>query len=146
MTAYLDADLRDPDRILSSPELRDTLDLTQPVALSLIAILHFIPDEDDPPGIVRRLMDTLPSGSAVALTHFTADFAPEKVGRLADVYRQQGISITPRGHDGVLRLVDGLDLVEPGVLALHRWRPAGGIPDDLTDAQSGAYAAVALKS
>jgi len=144
-TAYLDADVRDPDRILTSPELRDTLDLTRPVALSLVAICHFIPDEDDPFGIVRKLVDALPSGSALVLTYLTADFAPDDVARLAQVYRAQGISITPRGRDEVLRFFEGLDLVDPGLQPLHRWRPDDTTPTDLTDAQVGGYAAVALK-
>ncbi|WP_308203350.1 SAM-dependent methyltransferase [Frankia gtarii] len=80
-TAYLDADLHDTglhdtDRILAAPELRATLDLTQPIALSLIAIFHFIPGSDTPYSIVRRLVDALPSGSYLTLTHITADYDP----------------------------------------------------------------------
>ncbi|ABW12495.1 protein of unknown function DUF574 [Parafrankia sp. EAN1pec] len=74
-TVYLDADLRDPESILDSPQLRETLDLTQPVALSLVAILHFIKG-DEPYAIVRRLLDALPAGSYLVLTHGTADLDP----------------------------------------------------------------------
>jgi hypothetical protein len=145
-TAYLDADIRDPDHILAAPELRDTLDLTRPVALSLIAISHFIPDDNDPYGIVRRLMDPLPSGSFLALTHFTADFAPEQMALLADVYGRQAVPLVPRSRGEVTRFFDGLDLVEPGVQAVHRWRPDGTAPGELTDAQVSAYGGIAIKS
>ena len=144
-TAYLDADLRDPDRILNSAEVRDTLDMGRPVALSLVAICHFIPEENDPLGIVRKLVDALPSGSALVLTYLTADFAPENVAKLAQVYRSQGIPITPRSRDEVLQFFEGLDLVDPGLQPLHRWRPDETTPTDLTDAQVGGYAGVAIK-
>jgi hypothetical protein len=144
-TAYLDADLRDPDRILDSPELRETLDLTRPVALSLIAIFHFFPDEDDPYGIVRRLLEAVPPGSCLALSHFTPDYAPGEAERLTKIYQQQGISVRPRTRAEVVRFFDGLDLVDPGVQPLHRWRPDETVPTDLTDAQVSLHAGVAVK-
>ncbi|MCM3883526.1 SAM-dependent methyltransferase [Frankia sp. R82] len=145
-TAYLDADLHDPDRILTSPELHDTLDLTRPVALSLIAILHFLPDDHDPYNIVRRLMDALPSGSYLALTHITADHDREAVDAAAEVYRQRGIPVQARSIDDIECFVDGLDLLYPGVRLVHRWRPDDGVPPGLTDAQVSVYGAVARKS
>ncbi|CAI7977364.1 MULTISPECIES: SAM-dependent methyltransferase [unclassified Parafrankia] len=145
-TAYLDADIRDPARILRAPELLDTLDLTQPVALSLVAIFHFIPDSDDPYGIVGTLMDALPAGSTLTLTHVTPDFAPQEVERLAEIYRKQGIPARPRTHSEVVRFFDGLDLVDPGVQLLHRWRPDDDTPTGLTDAEVGGYGAIARKA
>ncbi len=142
-TAYLDADLRDPARILTAPELRNTLDLTEPVALSLIAILHFVPDDADPYGIVRRLLDALPSGSFLALTHATADFDPAAL-ELAEKYREQGISAVARNRVEVARFFDGLELVDPGVQAVHHWRPDSTVPD-LTDAQVSIYGALGRK-
>lgn len=145
-TAYLDADFREPERILASPELLDTLDLTQPVGLSLGALLPFIPEQADPERIVCQLMDALPSGSYLTLTYLTTDFSPAEVTRTVDIYRAQDIPVHPRTHDDVLRFFDGLDLVDPGLTPLHRWRP-----DSTTDqpgAEEGgrlAYAGVARK-
>ncbi|WP_082122144.1 SAM-dependent methyltransferase [Frankia torreyi] len=142
--AYLDADLRDVDRILTAPELIDTLDLTQPVALSLIAILHFVGDDDDPYGIVRRLVERLPSGSHLTISHVASDLNPD-VERAAEVYRQRGVDIHARSHADIKRFFDGLELVGPGLVPVQRW-----LPDDpgfaaVPDAQVGTYGAVAVK-
>ena len=147
-TAYLNADLREPAKILESAELRDTLDLTQPVALSLVAILHFFPDETDPFGIVRTLLDALPSGSYLVLSHGTSDFStPEVARRFLEVYRSRGIPMQARTRDEVARFFDGLDLVEPGIQTTHRWRPDLADEDEssLTDEEVAAYAAIARK-
>ncbi|SQD93846.1 conserved hypothetical protein [Parafrankia sp. Ea1.12] len=142
-TAYLDADLREPEKTLESAELRDTLDLTRPVALSVIALLHFIPDADDPYGIVRRYLDVLPAGSYLALTHVTPDFAPDDVQRVVDVCRGQGIPAMVRTRSEVARFFDGLDVVEPGVQPVHRWRPDDSGPDGPTDAEVNVYGGLA---
>lgn len=144
-TAYIDADLRDTDRILAAPELRGTLDLTRPVALSILSVFHFVPDEDDPYGIVGRLMDALPSGSYLVLTHITPDCAPAEIERVAEVYRRQGIPGAPRSRLEVERFFEGLELIEPGVQVLHRWRPDSTSNGDLTDAEVSVYAGVAFK-
>ncbi|WP_051105718.1 SAM-dependent methyltransferase [Parafrankia discariae] len=123
--AYLDADLAEPERILTSSELRDTLDLTRPVALGLISVVHFLPDSADPHGLVRRYLDELPSGSYLALTHLTADFAPDEIWRMAAVYGQRGVVVNPRPRAAVERFFDGLELVEPGVQAVRPLAPAG---------------------
>ncbi|WP_438803228.1 SAM-dependent methyltransferase [Frankia gtarii] len=146
-TAYLDADLRDVERILTAPELRETLDLTRPVALSLIAVLPFLGDSDDPYGVVGRLVDVLPAGSYLTLSHSTADFDPA-IERIAATYRAQGITAQPRDHAQTERFFAGLELVEPGVRPLHRWRadgPAGTVGEGLTDAEVSVYAGVARK-
>jgi S-adenosyl methyltransferase len=143
-TAYLDADLRDPASILAAPELHHTLDLTRPVALSLFAILHFIPDDAGAYDIVRILVAALPAGSYLAISHGTADFDPgmhESVAR----YRAQGIPTQARSHDEIARFFDGLDLVDPGIEVLHRWRPDGPTPPGITDATTSVYGAVARK-
>jgi S-adenosyl methyltransferase len=143
-TAYLDADLRDVHRILNAPELRATLDLSQPVALSLIAILHFFPDSDDPYGIIRRLLDALAPGSYLVAAHGTADVNAD-TPRLTDAYRQRGIHLQSRTRTEFERFFDGLDLVEPGVRIVHRWRPDDAVPGDLTDAEVSNYGAVGRK-
>ncbi|MGF7237162.1 MAG: SAM-dependent methyltransferase [Frankia sp.] len=141
-TAYLDADLRDPDRILDAPELRDTLDFTQPVALSLVAILHFI-EGDAPYAIVRRLVDALPTGSYLVLSHTTTDVNP-RAQDAADSYRARGIPFQHRGRGEIERLFDGLTLIEPGLQIIHRWR-ADGTAGDLSDAEVSLYGGVARK-
>ncbi|CAJ62677.1 MULTISPECIES: SAM-dependent methyltransferase [Frankia] len=143
-TAYVDADFHDPARILASAEVRDTFDLTQPIVLSLIGMLHFIPDEGDPHGLVRTLTDALPSGSFLSLTHGTADFAPAEAESAAEIYRQQGIPTRLRSRDEVLRFFEGFEFVDPGLVNVLRWR-ADGTTDGLADAQVGTYGAVARK-
>ncbi|MCM3920316.1 SAM-dependent methyltransferase [Frankia sp. AiPs1] len=144
-TAYLDADLRDPERILTAAELQSTLDLTEPVALSVIAILHFVPDDADPYGVVARLLEALPSGSYLALTHATADFDPA-AQEMAATYRARGITAVERSRAQVTRFFDGLELVEPGVQVVHRWRPDDlTAAPDITDAQVSIYGALGRK-
>ncbi|HEX6675184.1 MAG TPA: SAM-dependent methyltransferase [Actinomycetes bacterium] len=146
-TAYIDADLRDVDQILSSPQLLATLDRDQPVALLLIAIMHFIPDSDDPYGVARRLLDALPTGSYLALSHLTGDFDPAAWEGVAAVYRKSGVIMRVRSRPEVERFFDGLDLVDPGLVSLPHWRPdpATGEADRPTDAQVSVYGGVARK-
>jgi hypothetical protein len=147
-TTYIDADVRDVEGILESTGLRATLDLSQPVGLLLIAIMHFIPDEDDPYGITGRLLDGLPSGSHLALSHLTGDFDPEAWEGVAAIYRRSGVIMRVRSLPEIERFFDRLDLVEPGVVSLPRWRPdpgAGGGADQPTDAEVSVYGGVARK-
>ncbi|MFJ4922001.1 SAM-dependent methyltransferase [Streptomyces sp. NPDC088725] len=144
-TAYIQADVRQPETILSAGKLHETLDLTRPVALSLNALLHFVPDESDPYGIVERLMDALPSGSYLALSHCTPDFAPEMWEKVAQVYRAGGIPLQVRSKEDVRRFFDGYELVEPGLTVPHLWRPDGESVEGATDAAVSIYAAVARK-
>jgi hypothetical protein len=142
-TAYVDSTLQDVDGILRAAELRDNLDLDRPVALLLYAILHFLPDDDEPYAIVRRLLDALPGGSYLVLSHITADFEPEEWGRFAAIMRAQGITTRLRDRAEVARFFDGLELVEPGVVPILQWRPDAAAP--LTDAQAALYGGVARK-
>jgi hypothetical protein len=146
--AYIDADLRDVEGILGSADLRDTLDLNRPVALLLIAIMHFIPDEDDPWGLARRLLDALPSGSFLALSHLTGDFDPAAWEGVAAVYRRSGVIMRVRSRPEIERFFAGLDLIEPGVVSLPRWRPDPsdiGRPDMPDDAAVSVYGGIARK-
>ncbi|MFU8854981.1 SAM-dependent methyltransferase [Micromonospora sp. SL1-18] len=142
-TAYVDADLRDVDRILAAPELRDNLDFDQPVALLLLAILHFMDDENDPYSIVERLMAALPSGSYLVLSHITADFEPEPWARFVEIMRRQGITTRLRDQPEVARFFTGLELVDPGVVPILRWLPEHD--DRFIDAQAALYGGVARK-
>jgi hypothetical protein len=132
--AYLDADLRDPDKILE--EAAKTLDFSQPIGLLLLGILHNVGDEYDPHGIVRKLVQAIPDGSYLAICHLTADIYPE----LADFARalnerQLDAPLVLRDHAQVTSFFDGLDLVEPGVVQLSKWRPQ-------TELESAAAAAL----
>jgi S-adenosyl methyltransferase len=122
-TDYIDADLRDTDRILA--EAARTLDFSRPVAVMLIAILHLIGDEDDPAAIVARVLDAVPPGSYLAISHVASDIEPEKMAemreRLNRMVSQKG---TYRTHAEVAHLFDGLELIPPGVTRIQEWRPA----------------------
>ena len=142
-TAFIQADLREPGKILADPELRATLDLGRPVALMLLAVLHFLTDADDARGIVAELVGALPPGSYLALTHSTADFSPRELSGVADATRQAGVRYTPRSQAEVAAFFSGLDLVDPGVVPVLAWRPDDGAPEDPRTAF--IYAAVGRK-
>ncbi|MFD5073471.1 SAM-dependent methyltransferase [Streptomyces sp. NPDC058371] len=145
-TAYLHADAREPQKILQSPELHETLDLSQPVALSLIALLHFVPDEAGPYDLVRSFVDALPSGSYLVLTHGFSGEEQDRLSEVQTVYRSGGISVQGRSRAEVARFFEGLDLVDPGIVTAHRWRPEPGDPlTDATDAEIMVHAGMARK-
>ncbi len=121
-TAYIEGDLHEPDGILA--EAAGTLDFSQPVAVMLVAIMHFVPDALDPYGIVRRFVDAVPSGSYLVLSHGAMDVDPEKMAALAE--RLSSRSREPfvwRSKEQVAQFFDGLDLLDPGVVPVDRWRP-----------------------
>jgi hypothetical protein len=123
-TAYIDADLREPLEILADPVTRQTLDLSQPVALMLVAILHFLPDEDQPGAIVSTLLDMLPSGSYLVTSHVTPEYDPEGVGGLERTYRSGGVACQARTADEFAELAfTGLQMVDPGLVLVSEWRP-----------------------
>jgi hypothetical protein len=117
-TDYIQADAREPQLILD--QAGTLLDFSRPVALSLIALMHFIPDEADPYGITRTLVDALPSGSCLVLSHGTEDFLSDEQNKAAE-YRTSGITLRTRTYAEVERFFDGLDLVEPGLVPAPRW-------------------------
>jgi S-adenosyl methyltransferase len=128
VTAYLDADLRDTSAILQASA--QTLDLGQPVALMLLIVLHLIPDADDPYRIVATLMQALPSGSYLVLTHPASDIRAAEMAEMTRRVneRMSGSRATMRDHAAITRFFDGLDLLEPGVVQPQQWRPDGGTP------------------
>ncbi|MFE8018311.1 SAM-dependent methyltransferase [Streptomyces antibioticus] len=143
-TAYVDADMHDPDAILDSQEFQELIDLERPVGLMVIGIMHFILPPDDH-RLVRRLLDPLPAGSYLAMTIGTADFAPEEVNRVAQEYRQQGMPFVLRDLPSAASFFDGLELQEPGVTQVHTWRP-GPEQDGVDGRDIAMYGAVARKS
>ena len=120
---YVEADLRDPEKILA--EAGRTLDFTRPAAVILAAVLHFIPDADAPQGIVATLAAGLAPGSFVAISHLTSDFAPHAVTAAVAAYNALvPAGITARSHAQVTALFGGLPLVAPGIVPVSEWRPA----------------------
>jgi len=123
-TTYLEADLRDPEAILKHPTLTDTLDMSQPIGLLLVAVLHFFHDDDQALAVVRHLLDALPAGSYLAFSHFTMDFnTPELIARYDEMYAAGRADARPRSGPQFARFLDGLDIVEPGIVAVSDWRP-----------------------
>ncbi|WP_019548400.1 SAM-dependent methyltransferase [Streptomyces sulphureus] len=140
-TTYLEADVRTHD-LLADPSITDTLDLERPVALSLVALMHFMPDEEEPYELVRRLLDRLAPGSFLVLSHATADFG-DNARQVREMYEGRGISGRLRSGDEVAGFFEGLDLLDPGLAVGHRWRPDE--EPRLPDAEVGFYAGVARK-
>lgn len=120
--AYLESDLRNTDYILR--EAARTMDFKLPVAVLLLAVLHFVPNADDPARIVGRLVSTLAPLSCIVISHLTGDFAPEAVGHGVDAYnRMVPIPVVARTHAQVTGLFGRLTLVAPGVVPVTEWRP-----------------------
>jgi len=142
--AYIHADLRDTDSITTAPDLTATLDLSQPVALSILATLHFIPDDNQAYELVRRYMLPLPPGSFLALSMGTADYAPQGEGLAVSVSRAQGIRVRSRTRAEVSAFFDGLELIEPGVVPVHQWRPDADAAE-VRDSEVTLYCGVARK-
>ena len=141
-TAYIDADVRDPDRILDDPAVKDTLDWSRPVALLLVAVLHFVEDGDDPYAIVRKLVGALPAGSYLVLSHATFDpLDPETIAAMNAVNEGIKPQFCPRTLAEVSRFFEGYDLLEPGIVSVSDWRPGPGPRP--TPAEATGYGAVA---
>ncbi len=136
---YLDADLHDPAAILAGAAR--TLDLGRPAAVLLLAVLHFLPDADDPAGILAALAAGLAPGSFVALSHVTSDFAPAAVASGVAAYNEAvPAGITARSHAEVTALLGGLSLVPPGVVPVSEWRPDPGTVRQPADLYAGLAA------
>lgn len=124
------ADLRQPQAVLSHPSVRGHLDFGKPVAVLVLAVLHFISDDDDPLAIMTAIRDALAPGSYLAIGHVTHDNAPDAmVSRAIAAFARTSASIRPRTASQIRRLFSGFDLVEPGLVPAHTWRPdPGGLP------------------
>ncbi|MEO3829169.1 SAM-dependent methyltransferase [Actinomadura sp. B10D3] len=122
-TRMVQADIRRPREILENPEITRLLDFSKPVGLLTIATLHFIGDEDDPPGIMAALRDALAPGSHMAITHASADGVPDIVAKVVEVYRKTNAPGTPRDRDQVTALFGDFELVDPGLVWAPLWRP-----------------------
>ncbi|SCL34615.1 S-adenosyl methyltransferase [Micromonospora nigra] len=148
-TAYIDADLREPEKILTHPELLRTIDLSRPVALMLVAILHFLPDDDDPKALLTRLVDALPPGSYLAASHATHDYLPPHIAEQAKAAAKGG------GPHGLVNLrslaeftayFEGLEVVEPGITSVAEWHADDAPQPRPSVAEVSMYGAVACKA
>jgi hypothetical protein len=141
-TEYIEADLRDPHRILR--EAADVLDFRRPIAVMLMAILQVVGDDEDPHAIVAALVEAVPPGSYLVLSHPASDIDPQAVAAMVSgLNKTLAQTITPRDHAAVLRFFDGLDLADPGVVPAPTWRPA---PEDDAELPASLWAGVALKT
>jgi hypothetical protein len=143
-TGFFLGDVRDPASIMQHPTIGGLIDLDQPVALMLLAVMHFVRDEEDPAGIVAALREALPAGSYIVLSHVTNDFHA-KQAEVFEVYKKSTAALTTRTHDEILGFLDGFELLEPGLIQVPAWRPdKKPAPEDV--ARIGYYGAVGRKS
>ncbi|MEW2133166.1 SAM-dependent methyltransferase [Streptomyces sp. NPDC005435] len=145
-TGFVQADATDPEAVLAAVKEKGIVDFGRPVGLSLHALLHFVPDDQEPYDIVRSFMDRLPRGSFLSLTHCTGDFAPEAWQAIIDTYVQRGTPAQVRTRAEVLGFFEQLELVDPGLVPAHQWRPeVGSGPGVVDDRLVSLYAGVARK-
>lgn len=122
-TRFIHADLHDPRSILDHPDLADTLDRDEPVAIMLVAIMMYFSDADRPQDVIAALLDAVPSGSYLVITHPTADFAPEAMAGVQAAAEASGISFHPRSNAATSELFAGTTLIDPGLVPVAAWRP-----------------------
>jgi trans-aconitate methyltransferase len=148
VTAYLHADLRRPEAILSNPDLRRTIDLSEPVALMVVAVMHFIEDADDPYGHIAKLTRALAPGSYLAVSHGTRDFMSKEARAEFDAWAEKEKvrnrdPARPRDRAELARFFDGMQLVPPGIVALPDWRSEIPSAERPSASDTAFYAAVA---
>jgi O-methyltransferase involved in polyketide biosynthesis len=118
------ADVRDPDAVLGHPALAGAIDFSQPVAVLLLSVLHFISREEDAPGIIARFREHMVQGSYLAVSIGTSDGAdPEMLAKATQTYAGARMPFTLRSRAQIMDLFDGFDLVQPGLVSLPEWRP-----------------------
>ena len=144
-SAYIEADLCEPEKILAAPAIADTLDFGKPVALMLVGILHFVPDDAKPGQAVTTLVDALPPGSYVAASHGAPEFNPDGAQAWSRTYRDSGVPFQLRTADEFTELAfRGLEFVDPGLVVVSDWRPDDPGPRPLA-AEVGVVGGVARK-
>ena len=142
--AVIDEDIRDTGRILEHPQTRRLIDFSQPAAVLFVAVLHGIPDADDPAGIVARLVGELPPGSWLAIAHPASDVARDKVATMTDRYNQRvTTAATLRTHAEISAFFAGTELLPPGVVQYHQWHP--GEPARDAEGEVAAYCGLGRK-
>ncbi len=142
--AIVEHDLLAPDEILADPALRNLIDFSQPTAVLLLSILHFVSDEDDPAALIARLLDPFPAGSHIAISHATPDAVPE-VNDVERVFDEATEQAHVRSRADVAKLVAGMEIVEPGLAWPPEWRPDSGDQVPANAAESYYCVVVASK-
>jgi hypothetical protein len=134
LSIMVQGDLRHPAELLAKPEVRAHLGFGQPVAIGLFAILHFLTDADDPAETVASLRDAVAPGSYLAISHIGTDFFPDKsaLAKAVAVYERDSERVWPRSREQILSFFDGFELLEPGLVSKHQWRPVTGKAADNT--------------
>ncbi len=142
-TRYLEEDLRNPERILAAADL---LDLSQPVGLVLVAVVHFLPEQERARSIVHTLLEALPSGSHLVMSCATTDFlTPELKANWDESLRTGRSDVHPRSRAQFDEFFTGLELVDPGVVAVSQWRPDPAAEEHPTPVEASIFGAVARK-
>jgi SAM-dependent methyltransferase len=139
-TAYISADFREPAEIIA--EAKATLDFSQPVGVMMLGLLHCVPDAEDPATLVRQVLDEVAPGSYLVISHPASDISSSEMGNSMRAYNESApLQLTPRSYAEVARFLGGLELIEPGLVQLHRWRaPAPEVGGDRELANYGAVA------
>ncbi len=141
-TTVVQADLRQPERTLDDATVRDVIDFDRPVAMLLVAVLHFVSDDDDPAGAVARLCAPLPRGSYLVISHATPEGQPELAAPHQELYRRTSTPMTMRSREAITRLFGGFELVPPGLVWLPQWRPDEEEPVDSHPERTSGFAGV----
>jgi hypothetical protein len=145
-TTFVLGDVRTPESILDHPDVTALIDFTQPVAVLLVALLHFVTEAEDPGGIVARVRAALPAGSFIVITHATRDRETpvwsDSLAELTEVYKHATASLSMRTFDQVHSFFDGFELLEPGLVSVAEWRPD---PDGLGPRWMGIYGGIGRK-
>ncbi|MCF6469883.1 SAM-dependent methyltransferase [Nonomuraea sp. MG754425] len=139
-TVVVAGDMRDPKAILGHPDVTGHLDFDRPLAVLMVAVLHFIPDDDQAQVIVRTIRESLPSGSHLIISHVTVgELDSAVVGEGRDVYRRTSAgNVTPRTREQITGFFEGLEMLEPGLVSSNAWRPDAAPLDPALSGPSGA--------
>ncbi|WP_461121365.1 SAM-dependent methyltransferase [Saccharothrix stipae] len=140
--AIAEADVRDVNAVLNAPEVRDLLDLSRPIAVLMVAILPYVPDDDGPAELVARYRDALADGSYLVLSHLTADEQPEVVHKLLGMIAETMTPVVARSKAEIEAMLDGFDLLDPGLVLCTSWR---GEDESATGVEAVSYGAVGVK-
>jgi hypothetical protein len=130
LASVINADLRDPGAVLRHPEVRRLIDFSEPVGLLMVTVLHFVPDGDDPAGLVSRFAAALPPGSYLVISHATAESSPDSAAKVEDLYANATSSAHTRSREEISGFFTGFELLPPGLVYMALWRHDGQVPAD----------------
>jgi S-adenosyl methyltransferase len=126
----INEDFRRPAAVVGNQAVRELIDLSQPVGLLMVAVLHFVPDSDDPAGVIAGFAERMAPGSYLAISHATHDSKPNVAAEVVELYKSTTAPANTRTHAEILRFFDGFDLVEPGLVWVPLWRTSGPPPEN----------------